>query len=217
MRALLRTLLASLTLLTAFACSAETGSGNFKEGEQYKKVRQVQDAPDPRRVTVEEVFWYGCQHCFHFDPTIEAWKARKPGDVDFARIPSSLGRPEGVVHQKAFYTAEALGVSDKIHKPLFDGIHKQGLPLVNQAALADFFNRQTGVLPDVFNSTFTGFTVGNRVQRAETLIRAYGIASVPTIVVGGKYYTNASLAGDFDGMIKVTDFLIEKVRQERKK
>lgn len=214
-RALLRTLLASLTLLT-FACSAETES--FKEGEQYKKVRQVAQPPDPRRVLVEEVFWYGCSHCNAFDPVIEAWKARKAADVDFVRLPSSLGRPEGVAHQKAFYTAEALGLGEKIHKPLFDAIHRDHQPLGTQDALRAFFNRQTGVLPDVFDSTYAGFAVDNRVRRAEELIRAYGVASVPTVVVGGKYYTNASMSKNgFEGMISTIDHLVEKVRQERKK
>lgn len=216
MRALLRTLSASLALLT-FACSAQTGTP-FEEGKQYKKVNEVATAPDSKRIRVEEVFWYGCGHCYAFEPTIEAWKAKKPADVDFVRLPASLGRPEGVAHQKAFYTAEALGLSDKIHKPLFDGIHQRHLPLTNQDNLRIFFNRETGVLPEVFDSTFNGFAVDNRVRRAESLIRSYGIASVPTVVVGGKYYTNATMNGNsFDGMMKAVDFLVAKVRQERQK
>ncbi len=215
MRKALRTLLACLSLVT-FACSAQSKT-TYKEGEQYKVVREVQKAPDPKRILVEEIFWYGCQHCFHFDPQIEAWKKGKAGDVDFVRVPSSLGRAEGIVHQKAFYTAEVLGLGDKIHKPLFDGIHVEREPLFTQEAIRAFFNKQVGVLPDVFDATYTGFTVDSRVRRADGLMKAYGIASVPTVVVGGKYYTNATLAEDFDGTIKVMDFLIDKVRQDRKK
>jgi len=215
MRTLLRTLLACLSL-TTFACSAESAA-NFKEGEQYKQVREIIKAPDPKRILVEEVFWYGCQHCFHFDPQIEAWKKGKAGDVDFVRIPSSLGRAEGIVHQKAFYTAEVLNVGDKIHKPLFDGIHVLHQPLFTQEAIRTLFNAQVGVLPDVFDATYNGFTVDSKVRRADSLMKAYGIASVPTVVVGGRYYTSATLAGDFDGMIKVIDFLVDKVRKQRGK
>jgi len=215
MRTLLRTLLACLSL-TTFACSAQSAS-DFKEGEQYKQVREVIKPPDPKRILVEEVFWYGCQHCFHFDPQIEAWKKGKAGDVDFVRVPSSLGRPEGVVHQKAFYTAEILGVSDKIHRPLFDGIHVRHQQLTSQDAIRNLFNVQVGVLPDVFDATYNGFTVDSKVRRADSLMKAYAIASVPTLVVGGRYYTNATLAGDFDGMIKVLDFLVDKVRKQRGK
>lgn len=217
MRAFLRPLLLALTFASS-VCSA-AGPTEFKEGEQYKVVRDKQTPQDAKRVLVEEIFWYGCQHCYHFDPVIEAWLKTKPGDVDFVRIPSSLGRPEGIVHQKAFYAAEALGISDKVHKPLFDALHARHLPLFTQDAVRVFFNQQTGVMPDVFDATFSGFAVDNRVRRADGLMKGYGIASVPALVVGGKYTTNAGMLGDggFDAMIKCLDVLVAKVRQEQQK
>lgn len=215
MRGLTRLLLASTLSLFALACSAQDGS-KYSEGKQFKQVKTIVKPADPKRVTVEEFFWYGCQHCFHFEPEINAWKARKPADVDFVRVPASLGKPVGVLHQKAFYTAEALNVSDKIHGALFEGIHVRNQPLFTQDALAALFNAQSGILPDVFNNTFSGFAVDSRVRRAETLAREYLVYSVPTVVVGGKYQTNATLAGTFPEMIKVIDFLVEKVRKERR-
>ena len=214
MRNTLRLLIACLGLVGFAASAADPAS--FNEGDQYKQVREVQKPPDARRILVEEAFWYGCQHCFHFDPVIEAWKKTKPGDVDFVRLPNSLGHAQGVVHQKAFYTAEVLGVGDKIHKPLFDAIHVDHKPLFSQDALRVFFNQQTGIMPDVFDATFTGFAVDGRVRRADGLMKSYGIASVPSVVVGGKYLTNASMnANSFDNMIQCIDFLIDKVRRER--
>ena len=216
MRVLLAGLFSTGLSLMSFASSAETTE--FKEGEQYKLVRDVQKPLDAKRILVEEAFWYGCQHCFHFDPKVEAWRKTKAADVDFARLPSSLGHPEGVLHQKAYFTAQSLNIGDKIHTPLFDGIHvKHDTSLFTQGGIGTLFYRQAAISEDVFNGTFAGFAVDSQVRRTDALLRAYGIASVPAIVVGGKYTTNASLAGDFDKMIKVTDFLIEKVRQERKK
>lgn len=216
MRGLLRALVASLALLS-LACSAQDAGAKYEEGKHYKPVKTAAKQADPKRITVEEFFWYGCQHCFHFESEINAWKARKPADVDFIRVPASLGRPEGIAHQKAFYAAEALNVADKIHTPLFNGIHEKRQPLFTQDALAAFFNAQVGVLPDVFNSTFTGFAVDSRVRRAEMLAKDYQILSVPTVVVGGKYQTGAQMAGgSFAEMTKVIDFLVEKVRKERK-
>ncbi|TDU26720.1 thiol:disulfide interchange protein DsbA [Panacagrimonas perspica] len=216
MRGSLRALVAALSLLS-FACTAQEKGAQYEEGKQFKEVKTVAKPVDPKRITVEEFFWYGCQHCFHFDPDIAAWVKKKPADVDFIRIPSSLGRPEGVVHQKAYYTAEALGVTEKIHKPLFDAIHEQHLPLMTPDSIGNFFNSQVGVLPDVFKSTFTGFAVDSRVRRADTLAKDYMIFSVPTVVVGGKYQVTAQMAGGtFADMLKVIDFLVEKVRSERK-
>lgn len=217
MRGLMRALVATLSLLS-FACTAQDKAPpQYVEGMQFKLVKTIAKPADPKRIAVEEFFWYGCQHCFHFEPEISAWVKKKPADVDFTRVPASLGRPEGMAHQKAYYTAEALGVTEKIHKPLFDGIHEKHLPLVNQESLGNFFNAQVGVLPDVFNSTFTGFAVDSRVRRADQLAKDYMIFSVPTVVVGGKYQVTAQMAGGtFTDVTKVMDFLVEKVRAERK-
>ncbi len=218
MRVLLRGLAAACLTLVTFACSA--AGTEFKEGEQYKLVREAQKPSDPKRILVEEVFWYGCQHCYHFDPYIEAWKKTKAGDVDFVRLPSSLGRAEGVLHQKAFYTAQSLNVGDKIHKPLFDGIHEQhNTALFTEDGIGQLFYRQAGIAPEAFKGTFEGFAVDSQVRRADALMRGYGIASVPALIVGGKYTTNAGMIGKggFEDMIKCLDVLIEKVRQERKK
>lgn len=216
MRVLMRALVATLGLLS-FACTAQDSASPYQLGKHYKLVKTEAKPVDPKRITVEEFFWYGCQHCFHFEPDISAWVAKKPADVDFVRVPNSLGRPEGIVHQKAFYTAEVLGVSEKIHKPLFDSIHIKHQPVFSQEALGAFFNAQSGVLPDVFNNTFNGFTVDGRVRRANTLAKDYQIFSVPTVVIGGKYQATAEMAGGkFTDLTKVIDHLIEKVRKERK-
>lgn len=216
MRGLMRALVASLALLS-FACTAQDNASPYQAGKHYKPVKIEVKPADRKRITVEEFFWYGCQHCFHFEPDIAAWVAKKPADVDFIRIPASLGRPEGIAHQKAFYTAEALGIGEKIHKPLFDAIHVQHRMIATPDALAAFFNQQSGILPDVFTSTFGGFAVDNRVRRADTLAKEYLIYSVPTVVVGGKYQTTAEMSGGtFAAMTKVIDHLVEKVRKERK-
>ncbi|HEX4870912.1 MAG TPA: thiol:disulfide interchange protein DsbA/DsbL [Nevskiaceae bacterium] len=212
MRSWLRPLFVALSL-TTFACSAQTGA--FKEGEHYKKVREAQSTPDPKRILVEEIFWYGCGHCFAFDPIIKTWAASKPADVDFVQIPTSLGYPHGVLHQKAFYTAESLKLFDKVHKPLFEAIHVQRQAMNTEAQISSLFVARSGVLPDVFAGTFNGFAVDAQVRRADQRTKAYGISSVPTIVVNGQYYTSAPMAGGFEQMLQVVNQLIEQARKAR--
>ncbi|HEY0974684.1 MAG TPA: thiol:disulfide interchange protein DsbA/DsbL [Solimonas sp.] len=214
MRGLLRGAIAALTLLT-FACSAQEGSPQFQSGKQYKPVREAQKPADSKRIEVAEFFWYGCPHCYAFDPFIEKWAHAKPADVDFVRYPSTLGRPEGQLHARAFYTAEALNVFPKMHPALFAAIHDRHQRLDNEAQIAAVFNRETGILPDVFTSTFKGFAVDSRARRAEQLAVSYGLTSVPVIVVGGKYYTSAAMAGGYEQSLQVVNFLVEKVRKER--
>lgn len=209
-----RVLVLGLSLLT-FACSAQTPTATFTEGKDYREVRQVQTPADPAKITVEEFFWYGCNHCFNFEGPLAPWKKTLAADVHFEAVPNSLGRPIGVLHSKAFYTAETLKVMDEVHPKLFTAMHVQGLPLSTDAQIVGLFESHTSLMPDVVQNTLTGFAVDARVRRAEKLSRDYGVSSTPTMVVGGKYYTNPSLAGGFKEMLAITDFLINKVREER--
>lgn len=201
--------------LLPIACSAADKPAEFIEGTHYRAVRDPAPADSGKKVTVEEFFWYGCGHCYAFEPALEQWLAKKPADVDFSRVPNSLGRPVGILHGKVYYAADSLKLLDKTHRPFFDAIHQQQRPLDTEASIQAFFGQY--ILPDVFTGTLTGFAVDSRMRRAEELSKRYGIASTPTLVVGGRYMVNPSMAGGFPQMLKITDFLIDKLRKERKK
>ena len=213
MRAFARYLSAAFLALTALACSAQ--DAQYTEGKQYRKVREIQEPADKKRILVEEFFWYGCPHCYALDPVISAWAKTKPADVDFTRVPNTLGRPQGVVHARAFYTAEALNVFDKMHTAMFDAIHREGQQLATEAEVAALFSRTLGLMPDVVANTSRGFTVDARFRKSEQLSKDYGITSVPVVVVGGKYMTSAQMAGSNEAMLKVVNSLVVKVRKER--
>ncbi len=209
-----RGLLLALSL-SPLACGAQA-TGNYTEGKEYKKVRTVVAPADLKKVTVEEFFWYGCPHCFHADPIIDAWKAKKSADADFQRIPNTLGSPTGELHMRAFYIAESLGVSDKIHKPLFAAIHEKHQPMNTLEQVRALFEKEAGVTPADYDRNTSSFMVDSRMRRAQQLAMSYGITSVPTLVVGGKYTTSATLAGSPEKAMQVVDFLVEKIKKERK-
>jgi protein dithiol oxidoreductase (disulfide-forming) len=216
MRTLVRGLSAALLGFFAVACSAQQdAAAKFEEGKHYKKVRMVQTPPDPKRIEVAEFFLYSCPHCYAFDPTIKAWAQTRPGDADFVRYPVTFGREIGRVHARAFYAAEALNVGEPMHAALFHTIHEQNIPVSNDAQVQGVFDRTTGVMPDVLTATLKSFAVDARVRKAEQLAMDFGVTSVPTMVIGGKYTTSAAMAGSFDDTVAIINFLIDKVRKER--
>ena len=78
MRLFARALIAVVAILP-IACSAATPAPAYTEGTNYKIVREP--APSGgKRIAVEEFFWYGCGHCYAFEPTLEKWLAKKPAD-----------------------------------------------------------------------------------------------------------------------------------------
>lgn len=206
-------LLAVFALLP-LACGAQPLA--YQEGKQYAKVKQEAPVADAKRVSVEEFFWYGCPHCYAADPSVDAWKAKKPEFVDFQRVPATLGRADGEVHARAYYIAETLGVLDKTHTPLFSAIHLRKLTMGNLADIRKLYGEVAGVKAEAFDQASSSFMVDSRLRRADQLMRSYQLTSVPTLVVGGKYVTNATMAGGMDKMMQVVNFLAEKVRQERK-
>jgi thiol:disulfide interchange protein DsbA len=196
--------------LFAVACHAGVAPA-FQAGKDYKLVPQPQTPDDPKKIAVEEFFCYCCPHCFHVDPMIEQWRKHLPADVIFTRVPNSLGRPDGEVLARAFYIAQTLNILDKVHKPLFDAIHVQGFPMSSLDSVRDLFVAQAGITPAQFDQASSSFVVDTDLRRADALAQTYQISSVPTLVVGGKY----EVSGGRDDLIKVVDFLIDKVRQER--
>lgn len=214
MRLIARAALAFAALLP-LACTAAPDE-TYKLDQHYKRALTPISPAEAKRIEVKEAFWYGCPHCFHFDPYVEKWLKSRPADVDFTRIPASLGRPIGELHSKMFYTAQTLGVFDLIHKPLFVAMHEKNQPMDTADALRAFFVANAGLSAQEFDGSFNSFVVDTQVRRAEDELRAYGLASVPMVIVGGRYLTGPSLAGGQEKVFKVVDFLIEKVRKERK-
>lgn len=194
-----------LLLLSPFAAAAEQ---TFIEGVHYQAIRKPLPTSHPSKIEVMEMFWYGCPHCYHFEPLLEKWIEEKPNNVAFVRTPAVF-RDSWLLHAQAFYTAKALGVLDKSHRALFDAIHSERRQLNTKEALAEFF-ATLGVPKEDFLQTFDSFAVKGRLQHAVVITRTSGITGVPAMIVNGKYRTDASMAGNFKRMLKVVDYLVTK-------
>ena len=180
----------------------------YKEGEHYKRITPEIATHADGEIEVVEVFWYGCHHCFTFEPFIKAWQQSKPDNVVFRRMPGVFSS-HWVPHARAFYTAEILGVTDKIHTPLFDAIHEQNQKIGDEDSLARFFAAH-GVADADFREAYNSFSVDAKTRQATTASKEYGITGVPAMIVNGRFRTSARLTGTYEEMLKVVDFLVDK-------
>jgi protein dithiol oxidoreductase (disulfide-forming) len=158
------------------------------------------------KVEVVEFFWYGCPHCFSMEPQLNAWLEKQPDNVVFKRIPVPLN-PSWTVHSQFYYAAEALGVINQLHKPLFEAIHAKKRKLFDKKALIDFAVEQ-GVDKQKFTDAWNSFGVYVKVQQARKLGQRFAIDGVPAIGIDGKYKTSGSLAGTYSKMFEIVDQLI---------
>ncbi|MCK5669554.1 MAG: hypothetical protein KAI15_10725, partial [Gammaproteobacteria bacterium] len=72
--------------------------------ERYKELSSPQPTRTGDKIEVLEVFWYGCPHCYQFEPVVEKWLEEKAGYIEFVRIPGVLGK-QWLPHARAYYAA----------------------------------------------------------------------------------------------------------------
>lgn len=182
------------------------------EGKEYQVLKTPQPVP-AGKVEVTEFFWYGCPHCFDFEPDLEAWVKKQGGNVVFKRVPVAF-REDLLPHTKIFYTLETLGKLDALHAKVFNAIHVERKRLLDPNEIADFMAKN-GIDRKAWLDAYNSFTVTTNAQRANKIADAYKVDGVPTIVVQGKYVTSPSIAGTKGGAVQAMDYLVAQVREKK--
>lgn len=183
------------------------------KAEDYEVVTPAQPVQNSAKVEVIEFFWYGCPHCYSLEPSMVEWLKNKPANVEFIRQPAVFSDLWGK-HAKAFFTAEALGVGEKVHADFFDAIQNKKQKLVTEDELAKFF-ADHGVKDEDFRAAYNSFLVDAKMRQAETMGARYGITGVPALIVNGKYRVTATTAKSQENMLNVTNQLIQKESQSK--
>jgi protein dithiol oxidoreductase (disulfide-forming) len=164
------------------------------------------------RIEVVDFFWYGCPHCNAFAPMLEAWVERLPADVSVRRAPVGF-QPSFVAHQHLYFTLEAMGQVQALHRRVFASIHMGHQRLDTQASVFDWAHSQRELDASRFEQLYTSFSIAGKVRRSTQLQEAYGVNGVPALGVAGLYYTDANHAGDMRRALSEVDRLIDRVRR----
>jgi len=187
----------------------------FKENQHYFRLVPTQPTiGGADKIEVAEFFWYGCPHCYSFEPYINNWAENAPANVRFVRVPAMWNR--GLeLHAQLFYTEEVLVTNGVIKNPeifrdaVFAEYHRRGNRMGSKEAIQQVFAR-FDVSAEDFERAWSSFEVNQKMRVAADLARRYGIASVPALVVNGKYRTGGQEAGGHTGMIDVINELVAR-------
>ncbi|MFK8029971.1 MAG: thiol:disulfide interchange protein DsbA/DsbL [Gammaproteobacteria bacterium] len=187
----------------------------FVAGKDYQVLAPAQPtSSDPENIEVAEVFMYSCPHCYNFEPFIKTWlNDSKPVGVNFLRIPAQFNRP-AQLHAAAYYAAEALGVGEQVHLPLFKAIHGNRNPLNSEGAIKKIFT-ENGVDGNDFDKAFSSFDVDTKTRQAANLNKRYKIQSVPTLIINGRYQTSGIMAKSNERLKNIVNYLVAKEMTER--
>ncbi len=199
----------SLLLLMPLWAGAQD-TPNWEEGKHYDLITPAIRTADPAKIEVKEFFWYGCGHCYNFEPMITQWKKSIDEDVVFYGSPA-IWNPSMELHARAYYAAEVLGVLDTMHLVIFQAMNVDRKRLSSEAEIAAEFEAH-GVAREDFDKAFNSFGVSSQVRQANSNARAAKITGTPEIMVNGKYRVSSRKAGNHANMLKLVDFLIEKER-----
>jgi thiol:disulfide interchange protein DsbA len=199
------------------AAAAVPRQWKFSEGKQYHRLVPTQPTVGGSdKIEVAEVFWYGCPHCYSFEPQINKWAETVPANARFIRIPA-VWNPLAKLHGRIYYTEEVLARNGKLadmkafHAAVFSEFHVKSNRLTSEDAIQKLFER-FGVSKDDFLSTWNSFEVNQKIRVADDLVRRYNVTGVPAIVVNGKYRTGAgpNEAGSVQTLLEVMDELIAR-------
>ncbi len=204
-----------LKQLSALAALAAAGPAAFaQQGQQpFEILPNKVASEDPGKIEVIEFFHYGCPHCRNFYPLIKDWKKSLPEDVAFRVVPAIWGNEQLRGLARLYYTAERTGTLDKLEEAIFKAVQDERRPIHTESGLKSWI-AQFDVDAKAFMDTYNSFGLQAMVQRADQIARAYRVQGVPTMAVGGRYITSASLSGSHENTLRVVDQLIVRARGE---
>lgn len=183
-------------------------------GRNYDVLNPALPVDSPSgKIEVLEFFWYGCIHCYNFEPTVNLWLKTVAPDVAFRQVPAVFN--DRWAHDaQIYYALEAMGGLPKVHQPLFDAIHKSKLDTTNRNAFNEFLGKQ-GVDLKKFEEAFKSFGVQSKMKRAYQTTRAYRVDGTPSLAVHGTYTITADQGGSAKGMFAIADYLADQVRKSK--
>jgi protein dithiol oxidoreductase (disulfide-forming) len=213
-------------LLALFVAGNGAAQQSPVAGRDYNLISPPQPVDSGKKIEVIEFFWYGCPHCYHLEPSLNAWLKRKPADVEFRPVPGTFGAPAWEPLTRTYYALDAMGLAGKYHEAIFTAIHQEKdrgrqTALVNDSrAIADWLGSK-GVDKQKFLDTYNSFAVNGRTKRSEEMTRNYDVSGTPALAIDGRYlispssFINADNSVNYDRFFTAVDQLIAQVRKER--
>jgi thiol:disulfide interchange protein DsbA len=217
--------LLGIIVLAIIAAPALSASGPWVEGQHYFMIDAAQaSSPSEAAPAITEIFSYGCPFCAQFSPTAHQLQASLPAKAQFAYVPASfIPSEDWPMFQRAYCTAQLLGIADQTHDAIFDAVWKSGELAISDPAThrlkrppptiedaARVYSRLTGISVDTFMGTAHSFAVDAKMHAADSLIQAYRVDSTPSIVVYGKYRVNMESVHTTPELIDLVKWLVAK-------
>lgn len=186
-----------------------------QEGGARAKFFPIPSQPtdDPASIEIREFFYYGCGHCYAFEPYLKTWEGSLPPDVRLVRTPA-LRNSRWIPLTVVFLVLTTLGARERLHQDVFDAYHFDNVDLGDRNTFIDWAAGH-GLDRNAVQSAWESEEIAQAVKWTHATSLRYGVQNVPTLVVDGRYLTSPSIAGGAREVLAVVDELIARRREER--
>ena len=185
----------------------QLSSDGYEEGTHYELIEDVEPRRPGAPVVVAEYFSYGCIHCKNFDPQIQAFKKTLPAGSEVQQMPVTFSANWALLAQ-AFLALESIDGLASNHQRLFSAIHDSARQFTSAEQIADFVAGRDGVSKEAFLTAFNSASVRRKLARIDASMRAVKVASVPALIVDGRYRINMSVGRK--QALEVARYLVDK-------
>lgn len=199
-------------LLALFAAGAQAQP---QLGRDYIRLDPPRAVSSGEKIEVIEFFYYGCPVCYELEPKLSRWHFNAPGSIALRRVPA-MSSDNWDNFAKLFYTLEAMGQLARLHWPVYDNFHFNGMKLNEEPVMANWV-AQNKLDKQKFIDTYGSPEIKAKLDTARAMTQSYEIRGVPSIVIDGKYVTSARMTGGTNELMQVVDQLVELARKERGK
>jgi len=207
--------IAVLLLALAATCGQAQVQSVPQLGRDYVRLDPPRPVASGDKIEVIEFFYYGCPVCYELEPTLARWVFNSPGSVVLRRVPA-LSSENWDNFAKLFYTLEAVGQLGRLHWPVYDNFHFDGVRLNEETAMGNWVSRN-GIDKEKFMKIYRSPEIQTKLAAARQMIQDYDIKGVPSMVIDGKYVTSASMTGSTRALMQVVGQLVELAGKERGK
>ncbi len=206
---------AMAVLLLALAAAGAHAQAGLQPGRDFIRLDPPHAVANSDKIEVIEFFYYGCPVCYELEPKLSRWYFNSPGSIALRRVPA-LSSDNWDDFAKLFYTLESMGQLARLHWPVYDNFHFNGVKLNQEEAMAGWVSHN-GLDKQKFTDTFRSPEIKAKLAAAREMTRSYEVKGVPSIVVDGKFMTSARMTGGTNELMQVVDQLVALARKERVK
>ncbi len=158
----------------------------YQEGTNYRQLEKPVRTAVAGKIEVAEVFWYGCPHCFNFEPIFNSWKKDLGDDVNVVMLPAVFSKVHEA-HAKLYFIAKHMKVEDQARMAIYKEIMaKRGRALTDVDSQVEFMS-QYNIDEAKYRKMYDSFYINNQINMAKAKIMGYQVTGTPDVIVNGKY------------------------------